>query len=194
MLQHIRKLNLPNQLTLARIVGVPLIVVVTYQNTPFTGLMAGVLFALAAFTDLVDGYLARRCNQVTRLGKILDPLADKVLVCCILILLVDMQRIAGWLAMLMICRDVLVTGLRAVGSQENIPVPVDTYGKVKTVLQLLGLAPMIVYYPWLGVPFAAIGEFLLYIALLLTVFSGLNYFHTFYLHWRNKDAARKNGG
>lgn len=183
------KLNLPNQLTLSRIVIVPLLVVLLMFPQKWTCLLAGALFALAGVTDLVDGYLARRENQITSLGKFLDPLADKVLVSSVLIMLVQLGWVEGWIAIIIICRDIMVTGLRAVAADEGVVIAADKYGKLKTVLQLVALEPLILHYPWLGIPMHEIGIFLLYIALLLTIFSGCNYFLNFFRNWRAKTMA-----
>lgn len=177
-------LNLPNKLTLSRIAVVPLILVCIAYETKLSCLAAGILFALAGVTDLIDGWLARRKNLVTRLGKLLDPLADKVLVCSVLIMLVQMSWIPGWVAIVIICRDIMVTGLRAVAADEGVVIAADRYGKLKTVLQMVALEPLILHFSWLNLPLADAGKFLLYIALALTVFSGCNYFQTFFRHWR----------
>lgn len=186
-----KKLNLPNQLTISRIVLVPAIVVLLMFPGRLPCFFAGLFFAVAGFTDLVDGYLARRANQITILGKFLDPLADKMLVSSVLIMLVQNGWVAGWIAVVIICRDVMVTGLRAVAADEGIVIAADKYGKLKTVLQLVALEPLILHYDWLGIPMHETGMILLYISLVLTVFSGYNYFTGFYRQWRNK---QKDGG
>jgi CDP-diacylglycerol--glycerol-3-phosphate 3-phosphatidyltransferase len=180
------KINLPNQLTISRILIAPVLVLLLMFAGEWTCLLAGVLFILAGFTDLIDGYLARRENQVTSLGKFLDPLADKVLVSSVLIMLVQLDRVDGWIAVVIICRDIMVTGLRAIAADEGMVIAADRYGKLKTLLQVLALVPLILHYPWLGLPLRDIGIFLLYTALILTVFSGCNYFFTFFRNWHNK--------
>ena len=175
--------NLPNQLTLSRIVVVPVLLVLLSLGERWSCLMAGLLFIAAGLTDLMDGYLARRGNQVTNLGKLLDPLADKVLITSVLIMLVHMTWVNVWVAIIIIGRDVMVTGLRAVAVESGVVIAADTYGKIKTVLQIIALVPLILHYSWFGLPLAQAGQFLLYIALALTVFSGVNYLHTFHRHW-----------
>lgn len=181
-----KALNLPNQLTLSRILIVPVLVALLAVDTRWTSLLAGVLFALAGFTDLVDGYLARKENQVTSLGKFLDPLADKVLVCAVLVMLVQLGRVPAWIAIIIISRDLMVTGLRAVAADGGVVIAADSYGKLKTVLQLVALEPLILHYNWLGIPLRPIGIFLLYMALALTVFSGCKYFLNFFQTWRKE--------
>ena len=117
--------NHPNKLTLSRIAVVPLILVGMAYESKWSCLAAGVLFALAGVTDLLDGWLARRENLVTSIGKLLDPLADKILVCSVLIMLVQMAWIPGWVAIVIICRDIMVTGLRAVAADEGVVIAAD---------------------------------------------------------------------
>lgn len=179
-------LNLPNQLTISRILLVPVVLFFLFLDTRWFCLLATVLFGLAGFTDLIDGYLARRVNQVTILGKFLDPLADKVLVSSALVMLVQLNRVSAWVAIVIICRDIMVTGLRAIAADEGIVIAADKYGKLKTLLQLVALGPLILHYTWFGIPMDKIGTFLLYLALALTVFSGFNYFLTFFRDWQKK--------
>ena len=183
-----KELNLPNQLTISRILIVPVLVAVLSVGTEWACLLAGILFAVAGFTDLVDGYLARRENQVTSLGKFLDPLADKVLVCSVLVMLVQLGWVPAWIAIIIICRDLMVTGLRAVAADKGTVIAADKYGKVKTVLQLVALEPLILHYSWLGIPLHSLGIFLLYMALVLTVFSGCKYFLNFFRSWQLKES------
>lgn len=179
-------LNLPNLLTLSRIFLVPFILAGMAQAGRWSCLFAVMAFGLAAFTDFIDGYLARSGNQVTRLGKFLDPLADKVLVCSVLVMLVQLGWVAAWVAILIICRDILVTGLRAIAADEGVVIAADNFGKAKTIMQMLALAPLILHHTWFGVPMHDLGIFLLYIALALTIFSGCNYFWSFSRIWREK--------
>ncbi len=185
-------LNLPTKLTISRILAVPFIILLLYLENPWACLIATVLFIAAGLTDLVDGYLARRENQVTRLGKFLDPLADKVLVCSVLIMLVHLQWTPAWVAIIIICRDIMVTGLRAIAADEGVVIAADKYGKIKTVMQMVALGPLIIHYSWLHLPVGRIGDILLYIALALTVFSGYNYFMRFFHDWRsNQERAHE---
>ena len=179
-----KRLNLPNQLTISRILLVPVIVILLMVPGRWTCFAAGALFALAGFTDLVDGWIARKTNQISSLGKFLDPLADKLLVSSVLIMLVQLAWVPGWIAVIIICRDIMVTGLRAVASDEGIVIAADKYGKLKTVLQLVALEPLILHYTWFGIPLHSIGMILLYLSLVLTIFSGCNYFLNFFKELR----------
>lgn len=173
-------LNLPNSLTLARIGAAPCVIALLYYEGPVTCFLATLVFVIASLTDMLDGHIARRENQVTSLGKFLDPLADKVLICSSLIMLSSMNRVAAWITILIVCRELIVTGLRAVAADEGVVIAADKYGKLKTVLQSLALVPLIHHYPLLGKDLRGLGEFLLYTALVLTVGSGANYISAYY--------------
>lgn len=184
--------NLPNQLTLSRILLAPLIIALLYFPSFWTCFFAGLLFIVAAFTDLFDGYLARKGNQITSLGKFLDPLADKVLISSVLIMLVQNGWVQAWIAIVIICRDIMVTGLRAIAADEGIVISADKYGKAKTVLQIVALTPLIWHYGWrigsFTLPVHEIGIFTLYLALILTVVSGVNYFLSFQRVWKDSSS------
>ena len=171
--------NLPNCLTLTRIFAAPLVVVLLYHEGPLTCFVAALLFTLASITDLLDGHLARRGNLVTSFGKFLDPLADKVLICSALIMLTYLNRIAAWITIVIVCRELMVTGLRAMAADEGIVIAADKFGKWKTILQSLAVVPLTIHYPLMGINVHALGEFLLYIALALTVVSGVNYIYSY---------------
>ncbi len=172
-------LNLANKITLFRMLLVPLIIVLLCFEGRLTCALASIAFALACFTDFIDGYVARRENMITSLGKFLDPLADKVLVCSALIMLVDLSRVPAWVVVVMVCRELVVTGLRAIARDEGIVLAADNFGKAKTVLQGLAIVPLLWHYPFLGMDLQPIGMFLLYAALAVAVFSGVNYVRGF---------------
>lgn len=178
-----RILNLPNKITLSRVLMVPIIVVLLYFENKYTCLFACAGFILASATDIVDGHIARRSNMVTSFGKFLDPLADKVLISSVLVMLVALNRVAAWVAIVIICRELIITGLRAIAADEGVVIAADTFGKWKTILQMVALVPLILHYPWFGINPVPLGQFLLYIAVALTVFSGVNYLYTFHRHW-----------
>ncbi len=176
--------TLANKITLLRISVVPLIVVLLYFPAPVTCLIAMCAFVLASLSDMLDGHIARRSNTVTSFGKFLDPLADKLLISSVLIMLSSLGWVAAWIVILIICRELMVTGLRAIAADEGVVIAADAFGKLKTVLQMLALIPLILHYPWFGFDPNPMGHFLLYIALFLTVFSGGNYLYAFYRSWR----------
>ncbi len=170
-------LNLPNSITLLRILLIPVFVWLFSDSSQDRALMAGLVFAGAAFTDFLDGYLARRSGQITNLGKLLDPVADKLLVASGLILLVQFQRVAVWLAIVMIARELIVTGARVVAAKEGLVVPADSMGKLKVVGQIGGILCLIVQEVWVQLEdvLALTGTGLLYIALVFSLLSGLRY-------------------
>ncbi|WP_447965715.1 CDP-diacylglycerol--glycerol-3-phosphate 3-phosphatidyltransferase [Nitrospira sp. Ecomares 2.1] len=170
-------LNLPNSLTLLRILLIPVFVWFFSESSPERALAAGLVFACAAFTDFLDGYLARKSGQITNLGKLLDPVADKLLVASGLILLVQFQRVAVWLAIVMIAREMIVTGARVVAAKEGFVVPADSLGKFKVIGQIGGILCLILQGVWVQSEglLATIGTGLLYIALFFSIFSGWRY-------------------
>ncbi len=180
------KLNLANQLTLARIFFVVPIILLLHFERPSTCLVAAALFAVASLTDYLDGVVARRENMVTSFGKFLDPLADKILICSVLVMFVGLGWIPAWVCILIVGRELAVTGLRAMAADEGIVIAADKYGKLKTILQIIAILPLLAHYPLFGINLQAVGLFFLYLALILTLFSGLNYFYAFYKNWHKQ--------
>ena len=164
-------LNVPNALTLLRIVAVPVLVVALLDETPDGDLIAAAVFALAAVTDGLDGYIARRQRSITTFGKLMDPLADKLLVVAALISLVSLDRLAAWAAMVIIARELAVTGLRALAAERGVVIAASWLGKVKTLLQVAAIFALIVFEPA-----PAWADALLYLAVAVTVISGADYF------------------
>jgi CDP-diacylglycerol---glycerol-3-phosphate 3-phosphatidyltransferase len=164
-------LNLPNFLTVLRIMLVPVLVVALLGNTPSGDVLAAVVFAAASLTDFVDGYLARARDSVTTFGKLMDPLADKLLIVAALISLVSLHRLAAWVAMVIITRELAVTVLRLGATQAGVVIGASTFGKVKTCLQIATVLAVIAVpgHPlWVSL--------LIYVTVLVTVLSGLDYF------------------
>ncbi len=173
-------LNLANKLTLVRILATPLIVVFLHFEGPIMCLLAMIAFMIASATDWADGYVARKSNMVTSLGKFLDPLADKVLICSLLIMLSALGWVPAWISIVVVCRELVVTGLRAIAMDEGIVLAADKYGKAKTVLQSLALVPLLLHYPTLGFDPQPLGMLILYASLVLAIFSGVNYILGFF--------------
>ncbi len=176
-------LNLPNSLTLLRIIAVPVIVVALLDETPNGDTLAAIVFALAALTDGLDGYFARSRKQVTTFGKLMDPLADKLLITAALVSLVSLDRLAAWVAMVIIAREFAITGLRAVAAERGIVISASWMGKVKTVLQIAAVFALIAVDPS---PFWV--DLLVYAAVAATIISGVDYF--FGLRRRIEEAQR----
>ena len=164
-------LNLPNALTMLRILMVPVVVVALLGEIPNGDLVAGIVFALAAFTDGLDGYIARRRDDVTTFGKLMDPLADKLLIVAALVSLVALDRLQAWIAMVIIARELAVTGLRAVAVEEGVVIAASWLGKVKTALQVAAVIALIAVDPA-----TAAVDVLVYAAVVATILSGADYF------------------
>lgn len=172
-----RNVNLPNLLTVSRILLIPVFVVVFSTPTPARSLAAAALFLIAALTDLLDGYLARSRSQVTRLGRLLDPIADKLLVLSGLILLVQFDLVAAWLAILIIAREVAVTAVRALAAADGIDVSAETLGKYKMTTQVIAIMLLILGKGLLAIGWSLhlLGTIVLYVALVLGLVSGGQY-------------------
>ena len=165
-------LNVPNSLTILRILAVPVIVVALLDETPNGDTLAAIVFALAALTDGLDGYIARRRREVTTFGKLMDPLADKLLIVAALVSLVSLGRLAAWVAMVIIARELAVTGLRGVAAEQGVVISASWMGKVKTFLQVAAVFALIIVSSsplWV--------DLLVYAAVAMTVISGAHYFY-----------------
>jgi CDP-diacylglycerol--glycerol-3-phosphate 3-phosphatidyltransferase len=174
------KLNLPTVLTLSRIVLIPFFVVSVYHHP----VLGALVFGIASLTDFLDGYLARRSGQITRFGIIMDPIADKFLIISALIVLVDMERLSAWIAIILIVREFLITTLRVVALSRDIVIAAELGGKLKTTAQITAILCLILMGSVFDVlPFDLydIGLVFIWIAVVLSVFSGIKYTVTF---WR----------
>lgn len=179
--------NLPNLLTFARILMIPAVLVLLSRGNPRDCLWAAAVYALAAITDALDGWIARRQGLVSVLGKFLDPLADKLIVASTLVWLVPMGRIAAWAVVLLLCREITITALRSIASAEGIIIAAGDGGKAKTALQMVGIICLILGYPyrlWLGFDFGTVdlvhvGRMLVYLSLVFSITSALKYMGLF---------------
>ncbi len=168
--------NLPNTLSLMRLALIPVVVICLYFPGRLGSFLAAVFFAAAAFTDLLDGFLARRYKTVTHVGKFLDPLADKLLVSVTMIMLIPLGRIPAWIVILIIAREMAVTGLRGIAVVEGKIIEASSLGKYKTVFQLVSLICLCLHYQYVSIDFHAVGITFLWMALVLTLWSGFAYF------------------
>lgn len=172
-------MNAPNSVTVARIMLIPVFMVLLLGNVPYGRWWAVLAFSIAAITDSLDGYLARRHRQVTVMGQFLDPLADKLLVSAALISLVDLNSLSAWIATLIISREFAVSGLRLMAAARGIVVPAYPLGKAKTVAQVVAIITWIVSgtnLPGWADSIGYAAYFLMGIALALTLVSGIDYF------------------
>jgi len=165
-------LNLPNVLTVLRIMLVPVLVVALLGNTPSGDVLAALVFALASLTDFVDGYLARTRDSITTFGKLMDPLADKLLIVGALLCLVSLNRLEAWVAMVIIARELAVTMLRVNAGQSGVVIAASMFGKVKTCVQIAAILAVIAVHP----PYPLWVSALVYLMVAVTVLSGLDYF------------------
>ena len=181
-------MNLPNKLTISRIFLIPIFIILlsvpldlgTWDiggtELPITHFIAAIIFIFASTTDWVDGYIARKYNLITNLGKFLDPLADKLLVSAALIMLVQMDLAAAWIVIIIISREFAVTGLRLVAAGEGIVLAAGQMGKLKTATQMIAIILLLLHhYPFSYVNFP-LGTIMLYLALFFTIISGVDYF------------------
>jgi CDP-diacylglycerol---glycerol-3-phosphate 3-phosphatidyltransferase len=178
-------LNLPNALTLLRILAVPVVVVALLGETPNGDTLAAAVFALAAATDGLDGYFARSRDAVTTFGKLMDPIADKLLIAAALVSLVSLHRLAPWVAMVIIAREFAVTMMRAIAAERGVVIAASRLGKLKTVLQIAAVFALIAANPapaWV--------DALVYLAVAATVISGADYFFGLRKRIEEEAAAR----
>ena len=186
-------MNLPNKLTLLRIFIVPIIVIIpffrflnetilftidnTFSITYFSlaNLLVLVFFAIASFTDYLDGHLARKNSQVTDFGKLMDPLADKILVVATLIVLLEWGRMYGWVIIIIVAREFLVSGIRQLGAAKGQVIAASYFGKAKTVTQMITIIFLLVFAPGFNSVTGIVGFVLIVLSTILTVASGLDY-------------------
>ena len=172
--------NLPNSLTLFRIACIPLLVILLFFPHKTTSFLAALVFGLASISDLLDGFLARRQQQVTTLGKFLDPLADKLVVSAALIMLIPLGRVPAWMVVVIVGRELAITGLRTVAVSEGKVISADYLGKQKMVFQIVAILGLLLHYEYFGVNLHAVGMFFMWLAVIMTLWSGFNYFSSFW--------------
>ncbi len=190
MADNAKLLNLPNILTLTRIAVVPIVVVLLMFESKENCFWAAAIFSLASITDWLDGYLARKWGIVTVLGKFLDPLADKLIVMAALLMLIPLGRVPAWAVLVILSRELIVSGIRSIASTEGIVIAASNLGKYKTIFQMVAIIGLLLhykYYWFFGVQYDFLypslhnaGIFLFYISLILTVWSGVDYFIKFF--------------
>lgn len=182
-------MNLPNKITISRIFLIPIFIIILSipfnwgeiaigkgATLPVNHLVGAIIFITASITDFLDGYIARKHNLITNMGKFLDPLADKLLVSAALILLVQLGLAPAWIVIIIISREFAVTGMRLVAAGEGIVLAASNMGKLKTTFQILSIALLMLHnwpFTYIGIPMDMIT---LYIAMILTAYSGIEYF------------------
>jgi CDP-diacylglycerol--glycerol-3-phosphate 3-phosphatidyltransferase len=185
--------NVPNMVTLGRVLLVPFVLLFIDNYNPFRTFLASLLYIGAAAGDALDGYLARSRNQVSTLGKFLDPLADKLIVTAVLVTMVDLGRVDAWVVVVLIARDLAVNGLRSIASAEGLVIAASDGGKIKTALQLVAIMMLLIHfsYPVLGaelvlgrswpIDYHVAGTYMLYISMVVSLVSGAQYFWSFFV-------------
>ena len=172
--------NLPNILTVARIAIIPVMVwLLLEEPTQREALISVVIFVAAMITDIVDGWLARRWDLVSPVGAFLDPLADKLMTITVLIMLVPLGRAPAWMVALLLCREIAITGLRGIASQEGIVIAASSLGKLKTAYLGSAIGFLLYHHDLMGCNVHSAGIVLLWIATFCSLFSGLHYFRAF---------------
>ena len=172
-------LSHPNTLTLFRIAVIPIIVILMLYPNRISTWIAALLFSAAAITDYFDGYFARRFGLVSNLGKVMDPVADKLLASSAFIMLASLGWVAAWIVCIIIGREIAVTGLRNIIAEKGEDVSASNLGKYKTGFQIAAIIPLLIHYPFFGLDPQAIGVFFLWGALAFTLWSGADYFFKF---------------
>jgi CDP-diacylglycerol--glycerol-3-phosphate 3-phosphatidyltransferase len=181
--------NLPNILTMLRIALIPVLAFLLMSPSRSAAFWAAAVFAVASVTDWLDGYLARRMEIVTTFGKFLDPIADKMIVMAAMVMILPYKRVPAWMVLVILGREIIITGLRGLASTEGIVIPASNLGKYKTIFQITAILGLLLHYdyywffsvrsPWLHVNMHNMGMFYLWIAIILTVWSGVDYLRKF---------------
>ncbi|QQR92022.1 MAG: CDP-diacylglycerol--glycerol-3-phosphate 3-phosphatidyltransferase [Myxococcales bacterium] len=180
-------LNLPNLLTILRIVVIPFVLWLLYSGTPKMCFWAAFVYTLAVITDALDGWLARKYGIISILGKFLDPLAGKLIVMAMLVVLVDMQRAPAWLVVVIVARELAINALRSIAAGEGIVMAAGRGGKDKTALQMVGLLLLILHYPYdlyfgfttVSVDLHQVGLVIMYVSVVFAVMSAAEYMTAF---------------
>jgi CDP-diacylglycerol--glycerol-3-phosphate 3-phosphatidyltransferase len=182
--------NVPNMLSLSRILSVPVFILLMLNPTPVRALSAGIVFSLASATDWLDGYLARKWGQVTKAGKLLDPIADKILIMAALVTLVEIRPdiVQPWIAIVIIGREFAVTGLRAIASSDGIVIPAESVGKYKVGAQITAVLSLLLNYSMTTKWLSKLGYGALWVAMILAVYSAFQYFKTY---WNQLEGKRE---
>lgn len=174
-------INLPNSITILRIGIIPVLFLLLLSPGRILSLIIAILFIIAAITDLLDGYIARKYGIVTKLGQFLDPVVDKLMISTAMILMIPIDRIPAWIVVLIIMRDVFVDGLRSIASTEGVVIDASLMGKRKTLCQIIAVSALIIHYDTIfGLDAHVIGIVILYLALVFTLYSGFDYFVKYY--------------
>lgn len=169
-------MSIANILTILRIAMIPALIILFYTDTSDSYMLQAFVFLLAVLTDGIDGFIARKYNQVTVLGTFLDPLADKLLIMATFICLVDLHKIPAWIVIIIIARELAITSLRAIKAAEGVVIPASKWGKAKTFIQILAILVVILRTQWGTYIYYPLDLWSIYFAAAVTVLSGVKYF------------------
>ncbi|KAA0259583.1 CDP-diacylglycerol--glycerol-3-phosphate 3-phosphatidyltransferase [Deferribacter autotrophicus] len=172
--------NIANQITFFRLLIIPVFLIFLFINKPYSNIVAAIIFIVASLSDFIDGYIARKYDLVTNLGKIADPVADKILVASAMVALVELQRIPSWVVIVILAREFAVGALRNFASTNGVIIPAGWSGKIKTTIQLISLTMIIFKEKFLGVNMYLIGKVLLYISVVVSILSLVDYFYRYF--------------
>ena len=178
--------NFPNTVTILRLGVIPVLFFLLYSPGPTGSLVIAILFIIAALADILDGYIARRYNVETVVGKFLDPIADKIIINTAMIMMIPINRIPAWIVAIIIIRDFIVDGVRSIASSDGLIIQASTIAKQKTLCQNFAVSALMIHYPFFGADAHAVGMVILYIALVMSIASGIDYLMKFYLAIINK--------
>jgi CDP-diacylglycerol--glycerol-3-phosphate 3-phosphatidyltransferase len=183
--------TLANKLTAVRIAFVPLVVVCLFDPSPKRGLLGAILFGIAGITDYFDGYFARTHKAITVIGKLLDPLADKFLVVSSLVMLMHLGRIHPAIVIVLICREMAITGLRAIASAEGVVIGASRLAKWKTATQMAAIPMLMLHETYLWIPMQLVGTYLIWASLLISLWSAQDYIVDFFKTLRAQGRERR---
>ncbi len=181
--------NAANVITVGRILMIPAVMAFLFTDRPWAGWTAMVIFVVAAISDVIDGYLARKQGTVSVVGAFLDPLADKLMVMAVMVMLIPLGRIPAWLVVLLLARELVITGLRGIASAEGIIIAASGGGKYKTAYQMTGLSFLLIHYEYLEIDTHVVGLWLMFISAWLSLKSGWEYCYEFWRMSRLREGA-----
>jgi len=167
--------NIANKITLFRVVCVPVIMILLYQDTQFTDILSLILFIISSLSDFLDGYIARKYNLITDFGKIVDPVADKIAITSIMLVLIQLGRLDAWIVAVIVSRDLLIEGLRNMASSKGMIIPAGQWGKIKTAVHMFAVGMLIYNADLFSINMIILGEIFVYISMILSIYSAYIY-------------------
>lgn len=176
-------------ITMSRIFMVPVVIAFLYPNYFWSNVTAALLFMVASISDYYDGYFARKYNAISNFGKFMDPIADKILVTSILILLIHVDRIDVFMVIILLARDTFISGIRSIAAADQIIIDAKPAGKWKTALQMVAIPAVMIDETWHGINFTKIGYYALWVSVILSVTSGWQYYFGYLQSRRQKPSG-----